>query len=327
MRRVLVVTTTRQLPRHAATEQESLVWRTERDVMDGLRAIGDDARILGLEDSIEPLADTIRDWQPDIVFNLLMEFRGDPAHEPHLPAFLDLVGVPYTGCDAAALHIGRDKALTKHLLTSHGLPTPDFALVRQGTTARVQSDAAAHIVKPVDLGCSIGVSRASIVRTDHAMQDRVQFVHDRLQTDAIVETFIDGRELTVGLLGNKRVTVLPIWETFYGSMPEPQLSTETMKWNQSYRRATGVRTGPAVDLTERTERRIRKLARDAYIALGMSGFARVDLRLQDDELSILEVNPNPDLDAREDFMRAASHAGFEPPQVLDRIVRLGLRRA
>lgn len=326
-RRVLVVTSKRQLPpadTSTATEQDGLVWRTEQGVMEALRTLGDDARIIGLDDAIDPLIDTIRSWKPRIVFNLLMELRNEPALEPHVPALLDLLGVACTGCDAAALHLARNKALTKHLLTAHHLPTPDFELIRRGGRAHVHANAQAKIVKPVDLGCSVGVARASIVRTDEAMRQRIQFVHDQLLTDAIVEDFIDGRELTVGLLGNRRITVLPIWETFYGSMPEPQLSTEALKWNQAYRREQGVHTGPAEDLSPRTERRIRKLARDAFVALGMSGFARIDFRLTpDDDLTILEVNPNPDLDTHEDFMRAAAHAGFDSHQVIDRILRLG----
>jgi D-alanine-D-alanine ligase len=186
------------------------------------------------------------------------------------------------------------------------------------------------IVKSLTSHGSTGISQSSVVRDDAMMVERIEYVHDSLGTDAIVEEFIEGRELYVGVLGNDRLETFPVWELRLDNLPEgaPFLATEKVKWDRKYQKSAGVHTGPATDLSDETRARFPRIARRAFRALEQSGYARMDFRMdKDGRIFLIESNPNPDLSFGEDFAESVEHAGVEYPQLLQRIVNLGLRWA
>lgn len=305
--------------------------RTEWDVGSGLRRAGHDVRFVGVSDDLEPIRRSVRSWRPHAVFNLLMEFRNEGAHQAHVAAYLELLGVPATGPDARAIAVTRDKALAKQVLLHHGLPTPRFAVhPRRGPREDHASLRFPCIVKSREEEASLGIAQASLVHGRARMRERVAFVHRSLGTDAIVEEYVDGRELTVGVIGNARPSALPIWELSFARLPprSAAIATTRAKFDDAYRRRVGVRSGPARGLSAQAEAGIRRLATRAYRILGLSGYARMDLRLPaDGSAQIIEVNATPDVARGEDFAASARAAGIPYPRLLERILALALARS
>jgi D-alanine-D-alanine ligase len=183
-------------------------------------------------------------------------------------------------------------------------------------------------VKSLTLDASIGISQASVVEDDDKLQDRIKFIHEKVGTDALVERFIDGRELYVGVVGNHQLETLPIWELLFTKMPEEsrKIATERLKWSLKYQKKHGIVSEEAKDLTKELEAKIRDVCKRVYRTLMLSGYARIDLRLSDSgAISVIEANPNPQLSRDEDFAESAAKAGITYPELIQRIVNLGLR--
>jgi D-alanine-D-alanine ligase len=184
------------------------------------------------------------------------------------------------------------------------------------------------IVKSLTKEASIGISQASVVESDEKLRERVRFIHESIGTDAIVEHYIDGRELYVGIIGNQRLEVFPVWEMFFTKMPEDarRIATDRVKWSRAYQKKRGIRTGPAKDLPNGLSQQMQRLAKRVYRTLNMSGYARMDIRLTPEgKMYVLEANPNPQLAYGEDFAESAEMAGIEYGELLQRILNLGLR--
>jgi D-alanine-D-alanine ligase len=243
-------------------------------------------------------------------------------------SYLELMKTPYTGCNPRGLMLSRDKALAGTLLAYHRIPAPEFAVVRMGRVPRIKKRLPFPlIVKSLTQEASIGISQASIVEDEAALRERVTFIHQSIGTDAIVERYIDGRELYVGVLGNERLRVFPVWEMNFAQMPDRayRIASERVKWNEAYREKYGIMTGPA-DLPADVTRRVQHLSKRVFRTLDLSGYARIDLRLAaDGRVYVLEANPNPQLAYGEDFAEAAEHAGVSYEALLQRILGLGLR--
>jgi D-alanine-D-alanine ligase len=330
--RVLVLTHSDLVPPPSVdglSEREMQPWRKEFDVAEGLRELGHHVQVLGVSDDLAPLRQHVEGWRPHAVFNLLMEFQDVAVYQAHVTSYLELLRVPCAGCNPRGLLIARDKALTKRILRAHRVPTPAFAVFPLGSPVRARRNLRyPQIVKSVDEEASLGISQASVVADARRLCERVEFVHRNVGGDAIAEEYVPGRELTVGVLGNRRLRVLPPWETFFRNLPEGSvpIATQRAKWDFAYQERIGLDTGPARDLSSVTAARIDALARRVYRALGLSGYARLDLRLAEDErVFVIEVNPNPDLSREEDFAASARAGGLAYPELLQRIVNLALR--
>jgi D-alanine-D-alanine ligase len=309
---------------HAAKEIEE--WRTEYDVTSTLRKAGHEVRCLGVLDSLTELRTSIAEWKPDIAFNLLEEFDGIVTYDQHVVAYLELMRQPYTGCNPRGLMLSRDKALSKQLLAFHRIPTPQFAVFRKGARLHVPRKLKFPLfVKSTVEDASLGIAQASVVYDAAKLKERVEFVHDQLKSDALVEEFIEGRELYVGVMGNDRLTRLPVWEMVFGSMPESAIATRKVKWDKRYQSKYGITTRAAEDLPPAVVTRLDKLSRRIYRALGLSGCARMDFRVTaDGQVYVLEANANPNLEAEEDFAESARAAGVPYDELLDRLMALGL---
>jgi D-alanine-D-alanine ligase len=310
------------------TEQQIDEWRTEYDVTAALKAMGHEVRILGMGDSLAELRAAASDWKPDIAFNLLEEFQGIVTYDQHVVAFLELMRLPYTGCNPRGMMISRDKALSKQILAYHRVPTAKFALLPRGRRYREPRRLRFPLfVKSATEDASLGISQASIVHDGQKLRERVQFIHDQTNSDALVEEYVEGREIYIGVAGNERLTSFPLWELNFGTLPDVMagIATRKVKWDREYQRKHGIDTGPARDLPEGLERRIAQLARRIFRALGLSGYARIDLRLRPDgSVVVLEANANPNLAQTEDLATSALAAGVGYEALLERIMRLGL---
>jgi D-alanine-D-alanine ligase len=271
----------------------------------------------------------LRDFKPDIVFNLLEEFAGCDTHVPFVLGYLELAGQLYTGCNPRGMMVSCNKALTKKILRYHRIRAPEFVVVPLGKTMKLPPRIPYPlIVKSATSHGSVGIAQASVVTDEQKLTERVSFIHEQLMTDVIVEQYIEGRELYVGVMGNHRLHTMPIWEIFFEKLTDgaPHIVTEKMKWDYDYQERTGVATRSAEALPAGSEKTIPNVCKRIYRALGQTGYARMDLRLMPDgKVYLLESNPNPQLAYGEDFAESAHAAGITYEKLLQRIVNLGLR--
>ncbi len=312
-----------------ATPEEIEEWRTEYDVISHLRAAGHEVRPIGISDSLSDLRDAIRDWQPEIVFNLLEEFDGIVTYDQHVVAFLELMHQPYTGCNPRGMLLSRDKVLSKQLLSYHRIPTPQFMVFPRGKQARLPRKLRFPMfVKSSTEDASLGIAHASVVADQRQLAERIVFIHEQTHSDALVEEYIEGRELYVGVIGNDRLTVLPVWEMTFGSLPEhlPAIATRKVKWDRRYQEKYGITTAAARELPDGTVARLEQLSKRIFRALHLTGYARMDFRLRaDGALYVLEANANPNLSEAEDFAQSALTLGLNYDELLRRILQLGAR--
>ena len=235
---------------------------------------------------------------------------------------------PYTGCNPRGMLLSRDKVLSKQLLSYHRIPTPQFMVFARGRKPRIPKRTRFPMfVKSSTEDASLGIAHASVVSDERQLKERIAFIHDQTHSDALVEEYIEGRELYVGVIGNDRLKVLPVWEMTFGSLPEklPAIATRKVKWDRGYQQKYGITTAAAQNLPEDTLMRLESSFPSAFFrALHLTGYARMDFRLRDDgTLYALEANANPNLSAGEDFAQSALTAGMGYPEVLHRILKLG----
>jgi D-alanine-D-alanine ligase len=259
---------------------------------------------------------------------LLEEFHGVVTYDHAVISYLELMRQPYTGCNPRGLLLSKDKPLSKKILTYHRIPTPGFAVfpVRRAVK-RPRRLAFPLLVKSVAEDASFGISQASIVWDDAALAERVRFVHECTSADALVEEYIDGRELYFGVIGNQRIQTFTPWEMLFTKMPEDvaRIATAKVKWDEEYQKRHGIMTQAAKGLPAEVDAKAATLCKRVYRALHMSGYARIDTRLRaDGRLFVLEANANPNLAYGEDFAESAEHAGVSYESLLQRILSLGL---
>jgi D-alanine-D-alanine ligase len=303
--------------------------KTELDVLRALARLGHEVRQLGVVDELDPIRAALEDFAPQIVFNLLEEFQGEAIYDQHVVAYLELLRMPYTGCNPRGLVLARDKALAKKLVAWDGIRVPRFAVFRAGERVRRPRHLAYPLmVKSLLEESSMGIARASIVRDDAALALRVRRVQHRTGADALVEEFVSGRELYVAILGNRRLQALPPLELVARRWPagEELIATERLKHDPRYQRRHGVGLVRA-RLPAALHRQLARESKLIYRALGLEGYGRIDFRLdREGRLYFLEANPNPDVARAEEMASAARAAGIPYAALLQRILSLGLRR-
>ncbi len=305
---------------------ETVEWKTEFHVVQALRALGHEVRCLGVGTDLGVIRTAIEEFKPDVVFNLLEDFKDVPIYDQNVVAYLELLDVPYTGCNSRGLMLARDKSITKKILSYHRIPVPEFHVFRMGTAVvRPKKLAFPLIVKSLTKEGSAGISKLSVVDSDQKLKERVALVHKRQHTDAIVERYVDGRELYVGIVGTRRLQVLPVWEMVFEKPDAPRIATERVKWDPAYQKKHGIDTASAKGLSDATIVQIQNVCRRVYRTLELSGYARIDLRLDaEGKLYVLEANPNPQLADGEDFADSAKHAGITYRTLIQRLVNLAL---
>ncbi len=313
------------------SDAEIIEYKTEYDVVTGLREHGHEVQPLGLYDDLTPLRRAVQNFKPHIVFNLLEEFHGEPMLDQNVVSYLELIRMPYTGCNPRGLMIARDKALSKMILHHHRIRIPRFAVVPAGRKLKRKPARLTYplIVKSQIEESSFGIAEASIVHNDEKLAERIDFMHAKVGTDLILEQYVDGRELYVGVMGNTRLQVLPVWELEMRKLRSdaPRIATRQVKWNRKFQERRGIKLGPARDLPPEVERLLVRTTKRLYRLLQLSGYARVDFRLDTQGRPFfLEANPNPEIGYGEEFAEAAEAAGIDYEPLLDRLIAIGLRK-
>ena len=305
-------------------------WKTEYDVVSTLRAAGHDVRPLGVQEEIKPVREEIEGFKPHVVFNLLEQFHHEPVYDQHIPSYLELTRIPYTGCNPRGLILARGKDLSKTLVHYRRIAVPAFAVFpMRRKVKRPARLALPLIVKSLSEDGSRGISQASIVDSDEKLAERVAFIHEQVGTAAIAEQYIEGRELYVGVFGNNRLRVLPVWELKFGTMGGARrIATEKVKHDPDYQERVGIEDGPAKNLAPELSARIQGIAKRIYRTLKLDGYARIDFRLSADGTPyFIEANPNPEIAKSQEFATAARHDGLDYTGLLHRILTLGISRA
>ena len=312
------------------TSQEALALKAEFDVVQCLRKLGHEPRPLGVQDEFLPIRDTVEEFKPHVVFNMLEEFHSNMLFDQNVVSLLELLRVPYTGCNPRGLILARSKSLGKKLLAYHRIPVPDFLVIPRGhRTRRPKKLEFPLFVKSLIEHASYGIAQASLVEDDEKLAERVAFVHESIGTDAIAERFIEGREIYVGVLGNDRLVALPPIELVFENMPANAalIATAKVKHDLAYQVKRGITLRAAEGLEPEVKERIARLAKRIYKTLELDGYARIDFRLSASNVPyFLDANPNPDISDGEELASAAALIGMTYGDLISRIVSLGLRR-
>lgn len=332
--RVMMLAHPEMEPRDDLTDPadpEYLKRETEIDVKRALLKLGHDVRVITVHDELRPIRKCITEWKPHIAFNLLEDFAGNGALDFYVVSYLDMAGIPFTGCNPRGMMLARDKALSKKILHYHRIKVPEFRIFPYG--AKIKAHKLKNLPYPmivksnIEQG-SVGISQASFVSNERELLDRVRQLHGMTHGDAIAEQYIDGRELYVGILGNKRLEVLPIRELSFDGKAgrEQRIATYNVKWNDKYREKIGFKYGFATGMQNGAGKKIEKLARRIYRKLLLSGYARLDLRMDNaGDIYVLEANPNAAITHDDELALAAKKAGYRYEKLIERILRLGLQ--
>lgn len=317
------------IDQNLADELATPDWKTEANVLEALKQLGYPAEYLAIFDDLDLIQQKLQQFQPDVIFNLADQFKNNRAFDQNIVSFLAMRGVAFTGCGSTGLTLCKHKAVSKKILGYHRIHTPEFVTVARGKRiARPKRLKFPILVKPLKEEASHGISQASFVENDEQFKERVQFIHDKFDNDVIAEEYIEGRELYVSVMGNHRLDVFPIRELVFREVPpdEPKIATYKAKWDEEYRKRWGLENRDAEGLDPAVVANIQKICKRIYHLLTIDGYARLDLRLtQDNKVYFIEANPNPTLAADEDFAQSALKAGVAYPQLIDRIIRLGLK--
>lgn len=308
------------------TDAEIQPWKMEYDLLRTLEGMGHEVRAVGVYGDVEVLGRAIREFRPHVAFNLAEEFHGNAIYHPYVAGYLELKKLPYTGCNPRGMILADDKALSKKILAYHGIAVPEFVVFPLNrVTHRPRSVPFPLFVKSLTDDGSVGISQASIVHNDEQLLERVEYVQRLTEAPVIAEQYIEGREIYVGVLGNTRLQTFTPWELILSNLPEgaPNIATDKVKWNYDYQEKLGVKT-QAAEMTERQVSKLTRISRRIYRHLGLSGYARLDFRVDaKDNCYLLEANPNPNLSYGEDYAEAAEHSGIDYEPLLQKILTLG----
>lgn len=303
-------------------------WKTEADVMKALDALGHSAEHLAIYDDVDLLRRKLETFAPDLLFNLVEQFKNRPEFDQNIVSFFEMQGLPFTGCGSTGLTLCKHKGISKKILHYHGIHVPDFVVIPRGQRiGRLKQPRFPLVVKPVKEEASYGISQASFVQNEEQFRERVAFIHEKYNSDAIAEQYVEGRELYVSLMGNTRLSVFPIRELVFRELPpnEPKIATYKAKWDDEYRKRRGLENRFAEDLDPSLVAGIQRQCKEIYRLLTIDGYARIDLRLTaDNKMYFIEANPNPILADDEDFALSAAKAGLPYPDLIERIVRQGM---
>ena len=299
-------------------------------VADSLAKRGHTVHAVPVSKKIHDLVAVVENDSSDVIFNLCEAIASSPKHEHNVVGLLELFQKCFTGCGSAAWLLAGDKALSKKILRFHNIASPPFRTFEQGKLDWADDLKFPLIVKPLNEDASIGIDNGSVVHNVKDLLDRISYLHEQFDGAALVEEFIDGREIYVGILGNDRPEAFPILEWDFSNVKDsPKIAGSEAKWDRDSEGYKSPEIFPT-DIPEDVVRAIKSAALTAYRALELCGYARVDMRLRKRgskwEFPIIEVNPNCWLEKRGEFAAAARKHGLTYPDLLERIIELALAR-
>jgi D-alanine-D-alanine ligase len=298
-------------------------------VADALRQAGHKVSAFGVHGDVAKLRSGLARRKPDLVFNLMETFGDSQLGAVGLVGLLDLLGLPYTGGGPGELYIQEDKALTKKLLAFDGIPYPEYAVFSPDADLETGGHLRMPLfVKPLRMDASIGIDGKSLVRSTPEMMERVLDIHRRVKDSALVEEYIEGREFYVGVLGNQTPQAFPPIEMDFSGLPDgvPRVLDAKAKWDEKSPQYQGTRAVVAA-LPDELRARLQKVATDAYRALRVRDYGRIDLRLTETgEIYVIEVNASCYLEQSGEFATAARAAGLDYPTLINRIAEHACER-
>jgi len=304
---------------------------TENDVYQALLECGYEVHRLSLFDDVRPLLDAVRDINPDVIFNLCDTFKNVTHWDKNILATMELLGVPCTGASSSALFLCNDKGLCKKILRFHRVRTPRFHTFYRGHKVWLPKRLKLPcIIKPLTEEASRGISQASIVDDEAGFLARIKMIQGRMELDAIAEEYIDGRELYVGVIGDRALRTLPAREMTFGDMAEdePRIATYKAKWDDKYRKRWGISNHDAKPIEVDLQKRIDEVCKLAYRALNLRSYARFDLRVTaGGNVYVIEPNANPCIAKDDELAQSALKAGIAYPSLIRKVVNQALRRA
>jgi D-alanine-D-alanine ligase len=294
------------------------------EIFEALDKLGHEPSYVVLDGTDKTLAALAR-YETDLFFNLVESYAGDDHKEMHLAAYLDLLGRPYTGAGPQALFLAQDKALAKKIFEFHGIRTPFFATCYQGTLDHSDDISFPLIVKPSSEDASIGIDKDSVVNSVKELMQRIQYVQEEFESPALIEEYIEGREIYAGILGNQDPEVLPLVELDLSRLPAgmPKVAGTEVKWEKDSEAYKATKSAPVEDLDEETTEKLAETALAAYRTLKLRDYARIDMRLTGKgEVYVIEANPNPWLSSNSEFFMAAKKSGRTYADLIGEIVDL-----
>ena len=300
-----------------------------------IEAIADALRELGHEPSTVPI-----DGRPqtlgrlarnpaDLFFNLVESYAGDDTMEMHFAAYLDLIGKRYTGAGPQGSFLAMDKSVAKMIVRYHELYTPYSAVVNKGRVEHEQDNRLPVIVKPAAEDASKGIDASAVVSSVKELLERIAYVHEEFDSPALLEEYIEGREIYAAILGNEKPEALPLVELDLSKLPDgmPRIAGYEVKFDVNTEAYRKTKSAPARDLDEETTLRIQQTALTAYRALKLRDYGRIDVRLAENgRVYVLEANPNPWLDPAAEFAMAAKESGRGYTDTIAEIVESAMRR-
>ena len=306
---------------------DEVLTSVEFHVAETLRVLGHEVRIVPLTNQITQTADLLTQISPDLVFNLTEHYKGDRGMDKNIASLLDLLEFPYTGAGPTGLMLCRDKGLCKRVLSHHRIRVPGFIMLPVGKTRVPKRLQYPLIIKPGFEDGSDGISLASLVHNERDLAERVSRLHERMKQPAICEEFVEGREIYIGITGNKRLRAYSAREVrFSDSELGPSFATARVKLDESYRKKWGIQFTDA-ELSSELAKRAAHIGKRVYRLLHLRDYGRIDMRItRDYKIVFLEANPNPDLTMGDELAEAAQKDGVSYEQLVAHIVNLALRR-
>jgi D-alanine-D-alanine ligase len=298
---------------------------------DALARLGHQVEPVEVDKRVEPLVIALGRASPDLIVNIAESFRGKSAMESNVAALLNLMGLRYTGSSPAGLMLAGDKILAKKVLTFHGIRTPRFATVYRGALDWVEELHFPVIVKPPQEDASVGLTSASVVRDLKQLLEQMDALQTEFESPVLVEEFVEGREFYVGVLGNANARALPAIELDFTKFPadRPRMASWEAKWGDDEGGGAEFEGTTSIfpELPEELTERLNKAAVDAFAALRLRDYARIDFRVNDaGEVFVIEVNPNCYLERESEFARAAARGGLGYDALIERILELAAGR-
>jgi D-alanine-D-alanine ligase len=301
------------------------------EIFEALEKLGHEPSYVVLDGTDKTLTALARS-EADLFFNLVESYAGDDHKEMHVAAYLDLLGRAYTGAGPQALFLAQDKALAKKIFEFHKIRTPFFATCYQGTLDHSDDISFPLIVKPISEDASIGIDKDSVVGSIKELMQRIQYVQEEFESPALIEEFIEGREIYAGILGNQDPEVLPLVELDLSRLPAgmPKVAGTEVKWEKDSEAYKATKSAPVEDLDDETTELLANTALAAYRTLKLRDYARIDMRLTGKgDVYVIEANPNPWLSSNSEFFMAAKKSGRSYADMIGEIVqcaRLDRRR-
>jgi D-alanine-D-alanine ligase len=265
----------------------------------------------------------------DLIFNLTESYAGDDTKDMNIAAYLDLLGCEYTGAGPHALYLAQDKALAKKIFAFHGIRTPYFATSYRGKLDHSHDISFPLIVKPTSEDGSIGIDASSVVGSVKELMEKIHYIHEEFDAPALIEEYIEGREIYAAILGNENPEALPMVELDLSKLPEgtPRIAGKEVKWETETEAYKVTKSAPVEDLDEEMVKKLSDTAVAAYQALKLRDYGRIDMRLTEKgDVYVIEANPNPWLSTGAEFVMAARKAGKTYNQLVGEIVDLARAR-